>query len=79
MKQAKVTRHPWLIACDANMCSEKFEKSLGFKGSRCTWCTRKKRRHADQKAQKVSGSKEPMIMSLRAAGDRMHGSHADYF
>ena len=24
------TRHPWLIACDANMCPEDFEKSLWF-------------------------------------------------
>ena len=28
VKQAKVTRHPWLIARDANMCPEDFEKSL---------------------------------------------------
>ena len=26
LKQAKVTRHPWLVACDANMCPEDFEK-----------------------------------------------------
>ena len=30
MKRVKVTRHPWLIACDANMCPEDFEKSLWF-------------------------------------------------
>ena len=30
VKQAKSTRHPWLIACDANMCPEDFEKSLWF-------------------------------------------------
>ena len=30
VKQAKVARHPWLIACDANMCPEDFEKSLWF-------------------------------------------------
>ena len=29
-KQARTTRHPWLIACDANMCPEDFEKSLWF-------------------------------------------------
>ena len=28
MKQAKVTRQNWLIACDANMCPEDFERSL---------------------------------------------------
>ena len=30
LKQARTTRHPWLIACDANMCPEDFEKSLWF-------------------------------------------------
>ena len=30
LEQAKTTRHPWLIACDANMCPEDFEKSLWF-------------------------------------------------
>ena len=30
LKQARTTRHPWLIACDANMCPEDFEKSLRF-------------------------------------------------
>ena len=29
-KQARTTRHWWLIACDANMCPEDFEKSLWF-------------------------------------------------
>ena len=26
LKQARTTRHPWLIACDANMCPGDFEK-----------------------------------------------------
>ena len=30
MKQARVTRHPWLVACDANICPEDFEKRLCF-------------------------------------------------
>ena len=30
LKQATTTRHPWLKACDANMCPEDFEKSLWF-------------------------------------------------
>ena len=30
LKQARTTRHPWLIACDANMCPEDFAKSLWF-------------------------------------------------
>ena len=31
VKQARTTRHPWLIACDANICPEDFRKSLWFK------------------------------------------------
>ena len=30
VKQAKTTRHPWLVACYANMCPDDFEKSLWF-------------------------------------------------
>ena len=30
VKQVKTTKHPWLTACDANMCPEDFEKSLCF-------------------------------------------------
>ena len=30
IKQARTIRHPWLIACDANMCPEDVEKSLWF-------------------------------------------------
>ena len=35
------------------------------------WWPRKKRRHADQKAQKVSGSKEPMTVSLRVTARKI--------
>ena len=30
MKHVRTNRHPWLIACDAKMCSEDFKKSLRF-------------------------------------------------
>ena len=30
LKRARTTRHPWLVACDANMCPEDLEKSLWF-------------------------------------------------
>ena len=30
VREANVTRHPWLVACDANMCPEDFEKSPWF-------------------------------------------------
>ena len=43
------------------------EGALAFKGSRSVWLLRRKYRHADQEAQKVSGSKGSMFMSLRVA------------
>ena len=30
LKHAKVTRHLWLIACDANMCPEDYGNSFWF-------------------------------------------------
>ena len=40
LKQARTTGHPWLVACDANMCPEDFEKSLWFQRERrCMWWT----------------------------------------
>ena len=30
LKQARTTRHPWFLACDANTCLEDFEKCLWF-------------------------------------------------
>ena len=30
LTQARTTRHPWLIACDAHVGPEDFEKSLWF-------------------------------------------------
>ena len=66
VKQAKTTRHPWLEAGDANTCPENFEKSAHeIEGSECMQWLRKKRPHAGQKAQKVSGLKEHMTTSLR--------------
>ena len=31
LKRTRTTKHPWLIACDANMSPEDFEKSLWFR------------------------------------------------
>ena len=31
VKQARTTRHPWLVACDSNMKPEDVKKSLWFK------------------------------------------------
>ena len=31
VKQVRTTRHPWLTACDANMCPEDFKTSLWFR------------------------------------------------
>ena len=41
VRQATVTRQPWLVACDANMCPEDFERSRS-KVSTCVWWLRKK-------------------------------------
>ena len=30
VKQVRTTKHPWLSACDANVCPENFKKSLWF-------------------------------------------------
>ena len=34
LKQAKTTRHPWLVACDAKMCLGDVEHSLWFQRDR---------------------------------------------
>ena len=38
LKRARTTKHPWLIACDANMSPEDFEKkkTFGFGKIKCT-------------------------------------------
>ena len=51
MKQLRTTRHPWLIACDANMSPADFDKSLWLR-SRHMFI-----KAAYQKAQKVIASR----------------------
>ena len=34
LKRARATKHPWLVACDANMCPVECEKSLWFRKGR---------------------------------------------
>ena len=34
LKRARATKHPWLVACDANMSPVDFEKSLCFRKDR---------------------------------------------
>ena len=58
LKRARTTRHPWLIACDANMCPEDF----GSKGRRCMWWPRKEYPRAGQKDRKTCGLKERMTI-----------------
>ena len=65
LNRARTTRHPRLIARDANMCPRDIEKSLWFQGRRCMWWPRKGCPRARRKAQKMYGSKERMIVSLR--------------
>ena len=54
VKQARTTKHPWLIAGDANMSPKDFENVCGFKASRCSSRRRREHHHADQEAQTVS-------------------------
>ena len=42
MRRATVTRYSWLVARDANMNPAEFEKTSGFRGTRCMWQLRKK-------------------------------------
>ena len=67
LKQARTTRHPWLIACDANTCPEDFVKGLWFQREHMHVVAPKKASTSRSKGPKVSGSKEPMITSVRVA------------
>ena len=42
LKQTRTTGHPWLMACDANMCPKDFEKSLWFQREQKHVVARKK-------------------------------------
>ena len=63
MKKAKATRHLWLVACDANMSPEDFEKSMWFQREADVYVVDSEGGVdlQSQKAQKVSGSTEPMM------------------
>ena len=39
MKQAEATRHPRVIACDANISPEDFEKSMWFQKQADVYCS----------------------------------------
>ena len=49
MKRSRTTKHPWLLACDANMSREDFEKSIWFQKDRMHVITQKECQRADQK------------------------------
>ena len=66
LKQARTTRHPWLLAWDANMCPEDFEKSLWFQREQMPVVATNEASTC-RSAQMVSGSKEAMLTSLRGA------------
>ena len=67
LKQLRTTRHPWLVACDANMGPEDFDKSLWFQREQMHVVAPKEASTCRSKGRWVSGSKEPMITSLRVA------------
>ena len=65
LKRARVTRHPWLVACDAHTSPVDFEKSL--------WCWKnqmyvvvfEKASTGSQEVQNVNGLRRFMTMPLR--------------
>ena len=59
LKQARTTRHAWLIACDANMCPEDFErKSLVPIGADACGGPERSIYVQVERPKKMSGSKE---------------------
>ena len=68
LNRARVTKHSWLVACDANTSPAEFEKkkkNLGSRGTGCMWWPRKVYPRAGHTALKTCGSKERMTMSSR--------------
>ena len=56
LKRTRTTKHPWLIACDANMSSEDFEKkAFGLEKSKCARWHQKECQRADQEVPKENG------------------------
>ena len=65
VKQARTAWHPWLIACDANVCPEDFKKSLLFKS-----------RHMFIEAPGVSTRKGPNGEFVERTYDHVIASHS---
>ena len=61
LKQANTIRLPWLVACDANVCPEDFEKSLWIQREMMHVVAPKGASTCGRKAEKMCGSKERMI------------------
>ena len=56
LKRARTTKHPWLIACDAKMSPEDFEKkACGFGKIECMYWHQKVCQRADEKKQRRMG------------------------
>ena len=67
LKRTRTTRHPWLIACDANVFPEDFEGGLLFQREQMHVVVPKEAYTCRSKGPKVNGLKESMITSLRVA------------
>ena len=63
LKRARTTKHPWLIACGANISPEDSEKRQWFPNDRMH---QKECRRADEKMSRENGFRRCMIMSLLA-------------
>ena len=68
VKQAEVTKDPWLIACDAHMCPEDVERSFWFQsGQKCMVVPKEASTRRSKGPKKVSGSK-----GVAASGEKSH-------
>ena len=52
LKRARATKHPWLVACDADLCPVDFEKTLCFRRNWMHVVAPRKLLRAGQKVQK---------------------------
>ena len=67
LKRALITKHPWLVACDANMSPVIFEKCLWFLKNPDTW---RRLLRAGQEVHKENGLRRFMTRSLRVTAQK---------
>ena len=66
LKRARITKHPWPVACVANMSPVDFVKRLWFRKDQMHVVAPEKLLRAGQKVQRENGLRRFMAVSLRA-------------